>query len=191
MKNLFCGRKEPATKGAFSVKAFPRSILLAFVLATLGGTLLHFVYDFVPNVLTAMLSPVSESLWEHLKLLYWPYLVALLILTRKGDNGTAAPWLLTLLLICGAMLGIGWWYHVVFGGESTFSDIALYVLLMAVGFFLPRLLGRLPFTGWMTALLWMLVLALGFFLIFFTWRTPRGILFVDLSAVRTWQTIPF
>ena len=44
--------------------------LLAWLLSSLVGTLLHFVYDWWPNALTAIFTPVNESVWEHLKLLF-------------------------------------------------------------------------------------------------------------------------
>lgn len=178
-------------KGALFVRTFPRRILIAFVLAVIGGTLLHFVYDFFPSAVTAIFAPVSESLWEHLKLIFWPYLIAFLILVPMEKDGGHAPWLLSLLIISAALLGIGYWYHVLCGGESLFFDIALYVLLMAAGFLLPRLLRPLAGNKLLTALLWLLVLALGFVLLLFTWFPPQGLLFVDLSAVRTWVTIPY
>ena len=50
---------------------------LVFTLAVLGGAALHFLYDVWPNPLTAVLAPVNESVWEHLKLFFWPTLAAL------------------------------------------------------------------------------------------------------------------
>ena len=44
-----------------------------FALVTLGGTLLHFLYDWTgESVLAAPFSGINESTWEHMKLLYWP-----------------------------------------------------------------------------------------------------------------------
>ena len=39
--------------------------LIYFILTALVGTGAHFLYDWSPNVLFAMLSPVRESVWEH------------------------------------------------------------------------------------------------------------------------------
>ena len=39
--------------------------LIYFILTVLVGTGVHFLYDWSPNVLFAMLSPVRESVWEH------------------------------------------------------------------------------------------------------------------------------
>ena len=42
---------------------------LAFVLTALAGSALHFGYDLCPSPLVGLICPVSESVWEHLKLL--------------------------------------------------------------------------------------------------------------------------
>lgn len=44
-----------------------------FALTTLGGTLLHFLYEWLGDaVWIAPFSGVNESTWEHMKLLFWP-----------------------------------------------------------------------------------------------------------------------
>ena len=55
----------------------------AFALAAAAGTGLHFLYPLLPIPLVALFAPVSESVWEHLKLLYWPFLVAAAALARR------------------------------------------------------------------------------------------------------------
>ena len=47
--------------------------LAGFATTSLGGTLLHFLYDWLGK--TAWIAPfsgVNESTWEHMKLLFWP-----------------------------------------------------------------------------------------------------------------------
>jgi len=43
------------------------------------GTLWHFIYSTYPSAFTAFIAPTSESPWQHLKLLYWPAMLGLLI----------------------------------------------------------------------------------------------------------------
>ena len=44
--------------------------------AALLGSALHFLYDFSgENPFAALISPVNESVWEHLKLLFFPSLL--------------------------------------------------------------------------------------------------------------------
>lgn len=50
--------------------------LMGFSLVSLGGVLLHFLYDITGgSVLVAPFSGVNESTWEHMKLLFWPMLL--------------------------------------------------------------------------------------------------------------------
>lgn len=49
--------------------------LWGFAVVSLGGTLLHYLYDFtVKNKTAALFSGVNESTWEHMKLLFFPML---------------------------------------------------------------------------------------------------------------------
>lgn len=54
--------------------------VLSFFAASALGTACHFAYGFFgQNILTAPFVPVNESTWEHLKLLFFPFLVLLAI----------------------------------------------------------------------------------------------------------------
>ena len=46
---------------------------VGFAFVTLGGTILHFLYDWTNQCPWVMpFSGVNESTWEHMKLLFWP-----------------------------------------------------------------------------------------------------------------------
>ena len=136
-----------------------KAALITFVVATLAGSCLHFLYALWPNGLTALLAPVNESLWEHVKILYWPCLLSGVLLVRREPESLGAR-AFSLLLSAAVMLGVGYLYHVVLEGDSLFFDVALYVLVMAAFFLLPCFL-RTPVWS-RTRLLWVvLVLALG------------------------------
>lgn len=54
--------------------------VLSFLAASALGTASHFAYDFFGrSMLTAPFVPVNESVWEHLKLLFFPLLLILMI----------------------------------------------------------------------------------------------------------------
>ena len=164
-------------------------VIRTFVLATLAGSCLHFVYAFLPNPITALFSPVNESLWEHLKILFWPGLVSALILSRGADRGTLAHRLLSLLLAGAAMLCVGYGYHILLGGESLAFDIILYVLAMALCFLLPGAF-RKPFSAGKRELVVLITAAVGAAILLFTFLPPAWILFTDLSGANTWSRIP-
>ena len=122
-----------------------RQLILTCIAAILAGCVLHFLYQWLPNAVTALFSPVNESLWEHVKLVFWPFLGAALILNRDRPGGMR-PWLLVLPGLCALMLILGWVYHVTLGGETMWVDIAIYVLVIVLGFWLSTRFSG-PFKG--------------------------------------------
>ena len=83
---------------------YPKKLIVpVFVCAVLAGVGLHFLYARFPCTLSALLSPVCESLWEHIKILYWPYLAASAFLAWGRPTGMR-PWLLSLVILCPLML---------------------------------------------------------------------------------------
>lgn len=50
--------------------------LFGFAFCCILGTLAHFFYEWSgENTFIGMFCPVNESVWEHLKLIYTPYLI--------------------------------------------------------------------------------------------------------------------
>ena len=61
--------------------------LFGFAFTSLGGTLLHFLYDRTnESLLVAPFSAVNESTWEHMKLFYFPWLISALICRLFSDE---------------------------------------------------------------------------------------------------------
>lgn len=168
-----------------------KKTLMIFVVATLAGACLHFVYAMVPNPVTAIISPINESLWEHVKILFWPYLAAFLVLTRGGEKGCRASWCLSAVAISAAMLVLGGVYHLVLDGEALAVDVGIYVLCMAAGFLLPGMLQKHLVKSGIRDAAVLAFLVLAALLILFTFLPPDNIFFADLSGVNTWSTIPY
>lgn len=162
-----------------------QQLLLAFVLTVLAGAGLHFVYGLCPNGVTALFSPVNESIWEHGKILFWPYLAAAVWLTWGRPTGLR-PWLLVGVGICLLMFGIGYLLHVVLGWDSLAADLVLYVALLALGFWLSTRMSG-PFSGlrWRLPALLAAVLVVG--MVWFTFHPPQSALFADLSREKVQQ----
>ena len=165
-----------------------RQLIVTWLAAILAGCALHFLYEWLPSAITALFSPVNESLWEHVKLVFWPLLGAALMLSRDRPGGMR-PWLLALPLMCALMLVLGWVYHLVLGGEAVWVDVAVYILVMTLGFWLAARFSG-PFQGirWLLPILVAAVLAL--LIGWFTLYPPEGLLFRDLSAVGSWLPLP-
>ena len=161
---------------------------LLFAAALVLGVLLHFLYDWFSNGITALISPVRESIWEHLKVLFYPLIVfGLLPAVKRGW----IPWLCSILLSCGMLLLFGWFYHIVIKGDALFVDLILYAVFMYAGFRLPRLLWPLAEWPGVGAACAMLTLLLAVLLAVFSFAPPDNILFADLSGgIHTFLTIP-
>ena len=141
-----------------------RQLILTWIAAILAGCLLHFAYEWWPNAVTALFSPVNESLG-------------------------ARAWLLALPLMCALMLALSWGYHISLGGEAMWVDIAIYVLVMTLGFWLATRFSG-PFKGvkWVLPIIAAVILAL--LIGWFTLYPPEGLLFRDLAAVGSWLPLP-
>lgn len=165
-----------------------RQLIITWLAALLAGFVLHFLYQWQPNAVTALFAPVNESLWEHVKLIFWPFLGAALIL-NQGRPGGIRPWLLVLPLLCALLLALGWVYNVTLGGEALWVNIAIYMLVMTLGFWLAT-----RFSGPFKGVKWMLpiaaVIALALMIGWFTLYPPELPLFRDLATVGAWLYLP-
>lgn len=56
------------------------NFFLAFIIIGIVGTLWHFIYEWTgENPIVGAVAPVNESVWEHLKLLFFPALFYFII----------------------------------------------------------------------------------------------------------------
>ena len=151
-----------------------RRYFLAFVLTALAGSALHFGFALCPSPLVGLFCPVSESVWEHLKLLYWPFLAAGFVLNRKAENAQAA-WsgtLTGLLLMPAFLLGVYYTLESGFAFTAGWLNISLYVLSLALGFYLSAKLSRSGALSWLCGVLVILAGLYGAALILFTMAPP-------------------
>lgn len=150
-----------------------RSYFIAAIVAAAAGTALHFLYEVSPNLISALLSPVNESVWEHLKLLYWPTLAAALVLSAHAPCRIRlwSGFLTALLAMPLFLLGLHYGLRLL-GVLGTAVDIVLYYLTMFAGFWLAWRLQRSGRLQKHTGLLLMLVILYGASQILFTFAAP-------------------
>lgn len=56
--------------------SIPRWQLVGFLFTGILGTFLHFLFDITGQAMVAgLFSAVNESIWEHMKLLFYPMLL--------------------------------------------------------------------------------------------------------------------
>lgn len=107
-----------------------------FIFIAIVGALLHFVYDWSgQNPAVGIIAPVSESTWEHLKLLFMPALLFTLI--QEAVIGKDYPCLLTqkakAVLAGMAWIVVGFYtYTGVWGKDVAWIDILLFYTAVAL-----------------------------------------------------------
>ncbi len=157
--------------------------LFGFGVTSLGGTILHFLYDWLGEAAwIAPFSGVNESTWEHMKLLFWPMLLYAIVQSfffrDRGDF-----WCIKLR---GISLGIilipviFYTYNGVIGSSPDWINIAIFFISAAVAYiFETRLLekGSIPCKRPWLAAVWLCVLAVLFGV--FTFLTPEIGIFKD------------
>ena len=157
--------------------------LLGFAVTSLGGTLLHFLYEWLGKaVWIAPLSGVNESTWEHMKLLFWPmFLYAIVQSFFYRDRGDF--WCVKLR---GILLGlimipvIFYTYNGVIGKSPDWINIAIFFISAAIAYLYETRLfksEKLPCRSPKLAITVLCVIALLF--VVFTFATPEIGIFKD------------
>jgi hypothetical protein len=113
-------------------------IIGGIIFTVIAGTLLHFVYQWSgENSIVGLLSPVNESVWEHLKLLYYPMTIWVFAgyfkFGRKNRNFLFAA---LIGLICGliAIPVIFYAYTAVAGTNFLAADIITYIIGVCISY---------------------------------------------------------
>jgi hypothetical protein len=155
------------------------------------GSLMHFVYDWSGGLLAVgLLAPVNESIWEHLKLLFWPTLVWWVLgylLFSKNEEISEPRW------ICSASVGLFsgplfitafyYTYTGAFGFHSLFLDILSFVLGTAVAQLSGlRLYPQIKTARSLTILAAGVIVLLGAAFLVFTFFPPEIPLFEDAAS---------
>lgn len=129
-------------KGGAEMKREKLYLIAAFLFISVLGTVNHFVYEWTGrNVAAALFTPINESTWEHMKLLFFPALLAVLFMPSSIREHTPA---LPDALLLGTLIGT-WSIPVLFYTYSGIlgTNIAVIdILIFFVSVFLA------VFTAW-------------------------------------------
>ena len=110
---------------------------LGFGFTSLGGTLLHFLYDWSgESMWIAPFSGVNESTWEHMKLLYFPMFIYALIQSRYFPD-RKNYWCIKLAgMITGltAIPVLFYTYNGALGTSPDWINIAIFFLAAAASY---------------------------------------------------------
>ena len=102
------------------------------------GVLLHFLFDMTnQNVIAALFSAVNESIWEHLKLLFYPMFLFAIIESKFFEKEYEKFWCVKLKGIFLGLLLIPIFYYMYTGALGVSADwvnIANYAVTMIMVF---------------------------------------------------------
>lgn len=154
------------------------STLFVFVL----GTLLHFTYDWSEqNQIIGAFSAVNESTWEHLKLIFFPMLITIIIgffyLGKIIPNFICSKTIGLLVSLTFTVIFF-YTYTGILGTNIAFIDIASFFIAVILGEFISYLLMVNKFKCNNKIAIIILNVLLILFIIF-TYKTPEIGLFKD------------
>lgn len=171
-------------KSLFSKRLIKYSVLSA-LFTSAAGTLLHFVYEWSGNNrLVGVFSAVNESTFEHLKLLFWPFLLTTFIglflfpdKRREFITSSAVSVFLGMVLIITLFYtysgALGKFYSAINIAIFFISVIFSYYMLYA---FMKNSTFDFNFSGFFGVLIFILLIAA---VISFTFLPPKIALFKD------------
>ncbi len=166
-----------------------RNLLSGIVFSLLFGTLAHFIYQWSGNhPVAGLFFPVNESVWEHMKLIFFPTLFYTLFEVTVYLKWTPHFLSARLLGILGGTFLVPclFFTYIGFLGHHLLPlDLGIFILCVLTVFFLSRYLEvsvpalSLPFFVLFIILLFFLILFFSF-----TYAPPNLPLFWDPERLR-------
>lgn len=154
------------------------SVIFAFIL----GTLLHFTYELSgENVLVSSFSAINESVWEHLKLLFFPMLLTTIIgyfYIGKITSNFLCSKTLGILASMSFIIIFFYTYTGIIGKNIAFIDITSFFVAVILGEYLAYKLITCNFKCNNIIAIVILTAVLICFIVF-TYYTPKIEIFKD------------
>lgn len=118
-------------------KLTPKQLAIFGTLFTaVFGSVNHFLYEWTNVTLIALISPVNESVWEHLKILVTPILAFLIIewLASKDKQRLLAAKFAQILFGIVFMIAFFYTYSGIIGESILWVDIASFYLAAVLSY---------------------------------------------------------
>ncbi len=148
------------------------------------GSILHFTFELSGNQpVVGVFSAVNESVWEHLKLAFWPALLFGLIefipLRRMANNFVFAK-TAGIYLMIAVIPSIFYTYTALTGKSILVIDVGSFVVAVVLGQLLSyKLLTIRQFPSWVTWVSLVFYALLAALFVVFTFYPPQTSIFLD------------
>lgn len=117
-----------------------QNTIIGIVVVSVLGTIFHFVYDWSgQNAFVGLWVPVNESTWEHMKLVYFPMLIFILLdskLTSKIQVPRENLNMFTAILATFLVPILFYTYTGILGTHYSVLDIATFYISVTAAFVL-------------------------------------------------------
>jgi hypothetical protein len=158
--------------------------LIGIVFIVVFGSLLHFTYEWSnSNPVVGAFSAVNESVWEHLKLVFYPTVVFALIEFGLIRRLVANFWLAKTVgvYVMVATIPAIFYVYTAFIGESILAvDISSFVFAVVLGQLVSlKLLTYRRLSGRITWIALIFLIGLGVAFLVFTYMPPNQPIFQD------------
>lgn len=156
--------------------------IFSTILTMILGTLLHFTFEWSNNNLfVASFSSINESTWEHLKLLFFPMLLTIIIGFLYFDNDFSRYLCAKTFGIISAVLFTTIFFYTytgILGTNITFFNIGSFFIAVLLGEFITYKIFTLNYSC-NSKLSFILLILLLLCLVIFTYFPPQINFFKD------------
>lgn len=145
-------------KGSLGVRK-----LAGFLFVSVAGTFLHFLYDLTgKNLAAGLISAVNESIWEHMKLIFYPMVLVSLVEYRltKGERSLIRCSTLAGILLALVLIPVLYYtYTGILGVSADWFNVTIFFLAAGAAYWLEYRIEsgncccRVSFKVWMLILL--------------------------------------
>ena len=158
--------------------------ILGVLFVIIIGSIFHFVFEWSNQWLPlGAITPVNESVWEHLKLVFWPLvffsIIEYLLLKREVNNFVLSK-LIAISIAETTILVSFYSYTAILGTEILFVDILSFIIGVVLGYLVNYKLLKFKKTPkWDMIISAIAIILLGIIFVFFTYFPPEIPLFQD------------
>lgn len=122
------------------MKQLKRYTVIGIIFIIITGSLAHFLYDCSgQNGIIGLFTPINESIWEHMKLLFFPMVLYSFVMVLKfRKNFPCITSSLCFGIITGTLLipVFFYAYTAILGKDSFILDISTFILSILIAFWL-------------------------------------------------------
>lgn len=116
-----------------------RNVLIGFLFVSILGTLSHFFYQWSgENTIIGLFTPVNESTWEHMKLIFFPSVLYLIFLYFQSNTSPKLLVSLPFGILFGTFLVpiLFYTYTGILGSHYLALDLAVFFVSAAAVFYI-------------------------------------------------------